>query len=248
MENQILRNYGVKFKYFKEDNEFTQIHFAVEVIYKGELQNGSHYFSINKKKIFIDNKAPDLIIEQLAEKAGSCLYPMEILTSPEGPFQEIVNYEAIKKRWDAQKIELENYYVGEISDKIIKKLNGMYSSKQRLELAIKEDLFLKLFFMPIYRKHINRIAEYAVDVAFIPSFRPREYQIVQEVSPFLTKSKKQQIHLKGVHDFGAGKTSLEFNYKINNETKSIFSIVGKIDLEAENNTTKQIYVEIYQLE
>ena len=35
---------------------------------------------------------PDLIIEQLAEKAGSCFYPMEIVTSAEGPLEEIINF------------------------------------------------------------------------------------------------------------------------------------------------------------
>lgn len=248
MENYVLRRYGVIFKYYKEEADFTQIHFEVEVTYKGQSQSGNYHFIINRKKVFIDQMAPDLIIEQLAEKAGSCLYPMEIITSQEGPFQEIANYEEIKKRWDDKKIELEHYYVGEISKNIIERVNVMYSSKMALENAVREDLFLKLFFMPIYRKHVNLKADYQIACSFIPFASPTNFRILQEVSPFLTRSKKQIINLKGVGTgFSREQPNFELNYKLSNETKSVFSIVGEIDVAMQDETTRQINIEIYEL-
>lgn len=247
MKNYVSRNYGVIFKYFKNETEFTRVHFKVEVVYKGMSQYGKHHFSIDKKQVFIDHSAPDLIIEQLAEKAGSCFYPMEIVTSAEGPLEEIINFEEIKKRWDLKKEELEKYYVGEIAEKIINKANRIYSSKRNIEHAIKEDLFLKLFFMPIYRKHNNQIAEYDIDISFVPFTSPKKYSIVQEVNRFLTKSGKQQINLKSNNDSDKIQPEIDLNYKVNNETKSIFSIIGKVNLEAKSST-KGIDIEMYQLE
>lgn len=142
MENYILRNYGVVFKYFKNEDDFTQIHFKTEVTYKGELNDGNHYFVINKKEIFINGMAPDLLVEQMAESAGSCLYPMEIVTNSQGPFEEIANYEEIKKRWDLKKIEFQNYYEGEIAEKIIKKLDIIIRAKLNLKLRLKTICFL----------------------------------------------------------------------------------------------------------
>lgn len=248
MENQILRNYGVVFKYFKNEEDFTQIHFAVAISYKGQSQNGKHYFIIDRKKVFINEVAPDLVMEQLADKAGSCLYPMEISTSDEGPFEEIINYEEIKKRWDSKKQELENYYKGEIAEKIIANLDRVYSSKNKMEMAMNDDLFLTLFFMPIYRKHTNRMAQYQKEIAFIPFERPISYEIIQEVDQFLTVSKKQLIALKGfTSDLEANLPELRLDYKINNETKSLFSIIGSVDLARERSTNQKIEIEIYQL-
>jgi hypothetical protein len=248
MENFIIRNYGVVFKYYKEE-EFTQLHFTMEVSYKGELRDGSHYFIINRKKIFINETAPDLVIEKLAESAGSCLYPMEIITNQEGPFQEIKNYEAIKKRWNEKKIAIQDYYKGEIAEKIIANLDAVYSSKQKMEIAMNDDLFITLFFMPIYRKHINRIADYKKEIAFIPFNQPISYEIIQEVDKFLTESKKQMITIKGHSDKSLrGEPELQLDYKINNETKSLFSIVGSVNLEKEKGNTQKIEIEMYQLD
>ena len=249
MNNDLIRKYGVIFKYLKKDGQATQVHFTVDVGYKGELRDGSHLFFIDRKKVFINQKAPDLIIEQLAEKAGSCLYPMDILTSPEGPFQEIVNYEEIKKRWDDKKIELEQYYVGEIAEKIIANLDIAYSSKHKMERAMQDDLFLLLFFMPIYRRHVDRKAAYDIELAFVPFNMPIKYHISQEVEQFLTTSQKQLIHINGYSDMTVlAEPDFQLHYKIDNETKSIFSIVGEVSLVKEKDKTQKIEIELYQLD
>lgn len=249
MENQILRNYGVIFKYFKDTDDFTQVHFIVEANYRGESREGSHYFSINRKKVFINETVPDLVIEQLAEKAGSCLYPMEISTTKEGSFHEIMNYGDIKKRWDDKKIELQNYYTGEIAEEIINSLDAIYSNKSKIEDAMKDDLFLTLFFMPIYRKHVDRIAEYKKEIAFVPFDRPITYSIVQEVDKFLTTSKKQSIVINGYSDeIAQEEATLHLIYRIDNETKSVFSIIGSVNLEKEKSKTQKIDIELYQLD
>lgn len=248
MENQVLRKYGVIFKYYKSEDEFTQIHFEVDVTYKGQSQWGNYHFIINRKKVFINQIAPDLIIEQLAEKAGLCLYPMEIITDREGPFQEIANYEEIKERWEVKKVELQQYYVGEISEKIIANLDVAYSSKNKIEMAMNDDLFFTLYFMPIYRKHVNRIAKYKKEIAFVPFENSIYYNVIQEVNEFLTESKKQFISLRGFSETSIStEPELLLNYKINNETKSIFSIVGSVNLEKRNNKTQKIEIEMYQL-
>lgn len=245
----MTRNYGVIFKYFKNETDFTQIHFEVEVAYKGQSQMGQYHFYLNRKKVFINQTAPDLTIEQLAEKAGSCLYPMEIATSIEGPFEEITNYEEIKKRWKAKKNELQDYYKGEIAEKIISDLDAIYSNKSRVEMAMNDDLFLTLFFMPIYTRYADRIAEYQKEIAFIPFKIPINYNVIQEVDKFLTESKKQLITIKG---FSEGLISdipdLLLEYKINNETKSVFSIVGSVNLLREKSKTQKIEIEMYQLD
>lgn len=248
MENLILRKYGIQFKYYKNETDFTQIHFEVDVIYQGKSQFGNYHFMINRKKVYINELASDLIIEQLAEKAGACLYPMEIITSAEGPFQEITNYEEIKKRWDIKKIELQNYYEGEIAESIISNLDVVYSNKSKIETAMNDDLFLTFYFMPIYRKHEKRIAKYKKEIAFMTFKQPFYYDIIQEVEEFLSESKKQVIRISGFSEQSNGsEPDLEFEYKINNETKSIFSIVGSVNLPKEKSKTQKIEIEMYQL-
>lgn len=248
MENYILRNYGVIFKYFKNEIDFTQIHFEVDIFYKGQSPSGNYHFIIDRKKVYINETAPELILEQLAEKAGSCLYPMEIATSPEGPFEEIINYEEIKKRWNTKKIELQDYYKGALTEKIIANIDAVYSSKNKMEMALNDDLFLTLFFMPIYRKHVDRIAEYKKEIAFVPFKQALQYNIIQEVDKFLTESKKQLISIKGFSEESvSNEPELVVDYKINNETKSIFSIVGSVNLQKEKNKTQKIEIEMYQL-
>lgn len=244
----MTRNYGVIFKYFKSDTAFTQIHFEVEVAYKGQSQYGKHHFIINRKKIFVNESAPDVIIEQLAEKAGSCLYPMEIATSHEGPFEEIVNYEEIKKRWDSTKNDLQDYYKGKIAEKIIDNIDSMYLSREKLDNAIGKDLFLTLFFMPIYRRHINRIAEYEKRITFLPIRRSVSYTILQEVEQYLTATKKQVIRLVGKSDeVVLSEPELQLDYKIDNETKSIYSVKGSINIQQLRNKIQKVEIQMFQL-
>lgn len=243
-----MRNYGVIFKYFKSDNDFTQIHFETEVTYIGQSENGKHYFRINRKKVFINESAPDLTVEQLAEKAGSCLYPMNISTNNEGPFEEIENFEEINKRWNSKKIELQNYYKGKIAERIIENLDKVYSSKEKLDQIIKKDLFLTLFFMPIYRKHNNRIANYEKRIAFLPIQKSVSYTIVQEVEKYLTDTKKQVIRLLGKSDEEILlEPDLQLDYKIDNETKSIYSIKGSINVQRLKNKIQKVEIQLFQL-
>lgn len=242
------RNYGVIFKYYKNDTDYTQLHFEVEVVYKGQSQFGKHIFSIDKKKIFIDEKAPDLILEQFAEKAGSCLYPMDIITSDEGPFEEILNYEDVKSRWNSAKKDLEDYYKGKIAEDMIANIDEMYLNQEKLNSTVSKDLFLTLFFMPIYRKHTNRIAEYEKKITFLSVKKTVDYSILQQVDEYLTATKKQVIRLAGNSEKAkSSQPELEFDYKIDNETKSIYSIKGTIDLKQLRSSIQKIEVQMYLL-
>jgi hypothetical protein len=74
----------------------------------------SHYnncvFEINRKQVFIDQQAPDLKIEQIAEACAHAIFPIQLKVNQEGNIVKIENHEAIKNRWVPIKNRLLKYY------------------------------------------------------------------------------------------------------------------------------------------
>ena len=102
--------------------------------------------------------------------------------------------------------------------------------------------------MPIYRKHIDRLANYEIEIVFIPFEEPISFQIIQEAKPYLSRLNKQLLSLKGYCDQAINShPELELDYKIDNETKSLSSIMGSVDLKIAKDSVNKIEIEIIQL-
>jgi hypothetical protein len=136
------RNYGFIYQNFENEELISTIHYETEIICD---ENDYNYaiFEINRKQIFIDNQAPDLKIEQIANSCAQAIFPIRVKTSEKGEIAQIVNHEAIKQRWTPIKEKLLNYYQGDIVQEIILKTEMVLLNQKQLQKSIeKTDFFI----------------------------------------------------------------------------------------------------------
>ena len=80
------KEYGVIQTSYDNEAKSKRISFLMEI---GKID--VFKYSINRKNIYINHHAPDLVLEKMAEKAGSIFFPLEVETLPNGnPCQALV--------------------------------------------------------------------------------------------------------------------------------------------------------------
>ncbi|MGY0040475.1 hypothetical protein [Pedobacter sp. NJ-S-72] len=127
-----------------------QVHYEIEVSWIRELNEASFLFELDKKQVYINNKAPDKIVDKLAEEMGKILYPLQIVTNKYGFLTGIANIGVVRERWLVQKKSIVQRYEGKISDDAIAAMDSSLSDLGGLIETIKKDWFIALLFSGIY--------------------------------------------------------------------------------------------------
>jgi hypothetical protein len=91
------RIYGFECETFENEVLKNRIHYEIEIRC---IQNEVNIciFEITRKQIYINNQAPDLMIEQIADKAAQTIFPIHLKLTESGEIDAIKNMDAIKKR------------------------------------------------------------------------------------------------------------------------------------------------------
>lgn len=260
------KTYGYTFENYEGDLLKSKIHYEVDVVYKKNDFNFK-IIEINRRQVYINQKMPDVAVEQLLDKIAQNIFPIALEISNTGEIKGIVNHSEIKKRWTANKEELTHYYKKEQSDTIIKKADQYFNNEKVLLKMLSKNWFFNLFFKPIYGNYPEKKEiQYTAKVPFL-SKRLLEYEITQTLKKFYTKSGKLIINHIGkvlenrtINEVLQNKTVLEkdrpniqimqsegnVQYKLNSSDNSIFSIIGTFSTKMNNEKTNKIQVEIYQ--
>src|SRR6218665_3899461 len=98
------KEYGIIQTTYENGKQKNRISFLTEV-----KKYDVSLFSIKRKSIYINHKAPDLTMEQIAEKAGSIFFPLEVETLANGNLKQICNMKEIKERWKMLRPEMLKY-------------------------------------------------------------------------------------------------------------------------------------------
>src|SRR6187402_772406 len=105
------RVYGFTCQNFENEELTSTVHYKIDVECIESYYNNC-VFEINRKQIFIDEQAPDLKIEQIAEACAQAIFPIQVKVNQAGNIVKIENHDAIKKRWGPIKERLLKYYQG----------------------------------------------------------------------------------------------------------------------------------------
>lgn len=280
MSRQALSTFSPK-DFFEKNRLFQKEYGVIQAIWENEVKRkkisflidvkrtDSRLYSINRKKIYINDKAPDLVAEHLAEKAGSIFFPLELEILKSGNLKEITNIEEIRKRWKILRPEMENYYKGAIADRILGKVNQELANKNKIQNQILGSLFYRLYFLPFRDYATEPEKEFDLYLPLFPFKKKVQYKVKSEVKPNLSETGKLNLHIKGKladsRTWSAmmkGKMPLQIDtedqvmkctgsidalYKFNREDGSLASLESNITLKSENNKNiKTITVEIYQ--
>lgn len=261
--------------YYKENNQvINKVHFTSQI----EFIKKNNDFSIVEyqiNQVYVNNKEPEMVIEQLADETSKALYPIVMSLNNNGEIHEILNIEAIQKRWKMLKPSILEYYKGgDVTTKLLSSFERSIQSASLLKRNLAEHPFYAIYFAPIYQN-------YSPDLSFTNN--DFELQTFQSIDEFQSATSKILVRRKGVlkskvnfdenlqskdkledHTsqntkinlekavFQVGKleegihNNMDFQYKLHHNNNSIFSIVGFINTRKNSKTIFTIEFETYE--
>ncbi|WP_269235032.1 hypothetical protein [Flavobacterium flavigenum] len=275
-ENGFKQEYGTIILYKQNNQLINKVHFISQI----EFLKKYNDFSIVKyqiNQVYINNKEPEMVIEQLADKTSKILYPIVMSMNKNGEIHEILNIEEIQKRWKILKPSILEYYKGgEIITKLLSSFERSIQSASRLKRNLAEHPFYTIYFAPIYQN-------YSPDLSFTNN--DSELETFQSIDEFQSVTSKILVRRKGIvrskvnfdenlqlqnklhsdtsqnteinlqkEEFQIGKleekihNNMDFQYKLNHTNNSIFSIVGFINTRKNSKTISTIEFETYERE
>ncbi|KUJ59739.1 hypothetical protein AR687_21275 [Flavobacteriaceae bacterium CRH] len=273
-ENGLKQEYGTIILYKENNQLINKIHFTSQIKFIKKYNDFSIVeYHINQ--VYINNKEPEMVIEQLADKTSKALYPIVLSLNSNGEIHEILNIEAIQERWQILKPSILEYYQGgDVITKLLSSFERSIQSASLLKRNLTEHPFYTTYFAPIYQN-------YSPDLSFTNNdFEVETFQSIDEfqsaTSKILVRRKgvvkskvnfDENLHSQnGMHDYNLQKIQLnlekvvfqsgkldegidgnmDFQYKLNNSYNTIFCIAGFINTRKDTKTISTIEFETYE--
>ncbi|AZA53420.1 hypothetical protein [Chryseobacterium sp. G0201] len=254
------KEYGIVQTLFEDDFEKSKITFVTEIERLEPFE-----YSIRRKNILINDKAPDLVIEQISEKIGNIFFPLEVETLENGNLKHISNLDEIRKRWKSLKPKLVEYYKGKLAQGLIKNIEDELESKNIIQNRILNSFFYRLYFLPFrdYIKEEN--TDFDLYLPVFPFKNKVKYNI-QIIDSNLSEEGKVMMKISGkcidprsfeqiINNRKIAESDeenfigkVELTYQFNKEDGSIFSIHAEISLQSKDEKkVRLINFELYQL-
>jgi hypothetical protein len=263
------RAYGFTCQHFENDTLISSIHYQADVQCIQSSDN-SFFFEVNRKQVYVDNVAPDLKIEQIADACSQAIFPVRIKVGPEGNMIDIVNHNDIKARWFPIKERLSKYYTGNLVQEILLRMEATLVDKILLKEAIGEMWFFHLYFKPLYTRYKQNEPQH--DIWESPAFGNQTiaYGIQQTIGEYYSATDKILVNIQGNSvdersieevvsrcNYPKSKmagmkakpleSQMQVQYKLYGEDRSIFSVIGTYKTTITEKKHKTTQVEIYHL-
>lgn len=220
------KKYGIMMKFPLTS---LQMHYTVLV---KRLPGGTVEF--HKEKTWVNNQEIEKQIEQLAEKASQALYPLQTAQNNDGSFAGIKNGKEIISRWESDvRPKLDQYYKGEVAEKIIKKVDRSFQQLEKNSSFMQKNAFFNLYFQPVYRFYSGFSAKQKFSFYFPKADILADYDAEFTLDKEYTRSNKIAMRIEGeeAEDFfnrNRKKGKVDLLYKFHREKNEIFSVTGTI--------------------
>lgn len=207
---------------------------------------------MTKDKTYVNNQKIEQTIEQLFEKANNTLYPLQILTERNGTLSKIVNADEVAERWKKETFpKLKDYYQSETTDKILQQFDDTFCNLNKKRQFLERNMFYKLFFLPIYQTYGGFKKESLLQIYHADIAKQINYKMQYTLQKKFTRGNKIALKITGVEDgnlFNENreKGKVELLYKLDKETKVIYSIAGFISY-FENDKKHNVDFQLYEL-
>lgn len=124
------------------------------------VKSGNLIYRINRvSPVYINDKAPDSLAEELAAQINTVIYPLEVETDAKGTTASLSNHAQILSRWAHLKPDLLEYYEGEDMRKYIELSEQALQKADFLLERLQQDWFLNTFFSPICGNYHSSIVK-----------------------------------------------------------------------------------------
>jgi len=251
------KRYGIIQKTFINGKEKLKIH------YETEIKKNNNKIEIKRNFVYLNNQRPDLIVEQMADKIGNTMYPLELELNDDGSIKGINNQQAILDRWLMLKPELEDYYKGKEAEQLFQKVGRNIRSRSKFLHKIKDSLFYVIYFFPLYET-FNEDKKYIfhIHLPLEENSGKMPFEITLSLDEEISKTNKILVRAEGksidnrLYDIHISRNendnqhttegSFDFTYKLNSKDNSIFAIYGEMRLKSQK-LDRKIAFECYEL-
>jgi hypothetical protein len=247
MTADFRRVYGVVLKF----NNATKIHFEIIIRSLPQQEDNLHVFEIDRQQVYVNDKAPDLLIDKLADDLGKILYPLKVVVNTEGFVIAISNLKDIQQRFEKEKEALHQYYIGEIATAALNKTERIIANEKLLLDSLKNDWFLAVYFSGIYGLKAFDFRIWSTLKLPVFPYKPLTvFKIKREITEQHTEDKSLTIVCSGeVERFDSNENVGEvlLKYDLYHKDFSINAITGYVSLTTEMQPEKRIDIEIFHL-
>ncbi|MBS0026513.1 hypothetical protein ACTJJ0_02835 [Chitinophaga sp. 22321] len=264
------RSYGVTYA-IETAGSLQTISYEITVCCTRKYNGSQFLFEINKGQVYIDNEAPEKMIDKLAETCGKVLYPLQVAVNEDGQFTAVANQPQIAAAWEAAKPGVLQYYTGVVTADIVAYMDLAVSSAAHIYQSLCRDWFMALYFSNIYQPGSD-IMERSIAAALpvMPYGTPVTFKVSQKPVQHNTDSGCLILQQKGSCDdprsledllqdkdiplsqqlYGIHtplKGSLDLTYKLYHKDFSINAIIGECRLSLDAGQEKKINISLYHL-
>jgi hypothetical protein len=264
------RKFGYRYQDFENEKLIKEVHYEVDINCTNRHSYNDFVFEINRKQVYVNNKEPDLLVEQMLEKSAKAIFPIRIIPAEDGTLSEIDNHDEIVQRWRSLKEHLGSYYYSDIAYKILNKVQKLILNKQELEKSLNQDWFFHLYFSPLYIDYPLEKSQIYKWKSPVFGNQSIDYSVNHTIEEYYTATDKIIINAKGKSsdersigevlqgiDYPKAKlqgiayktleSEMEVQYKLYAEDRSIFSIISTYKTKINDTKNKTQKISLYHL-
>ncbi|WP_131701378.1 hypothetical protein [Chryseobacterium sp. FH2] len=179
---------------------------------------------INRSNLLINDEKPDeTLVGNLIYYASQAIFPLRLAVNSYGYPKSICNHSEILERWKSFIPGFKAYYEAGKTIVLLNRIGRIYKNPDNLFTSIRNDLFLSLFFFPVYGDYgIGRALTIDYEFSFI-SGQKIKYSLDLEILNEYTENGKIKILVSGKS--GLLESDIVSGYFLLNKDRSIHAII-----------------------
>ncbi|MFV0484293.1 MAG: hypothetical protein ACK5MG_09400, partial [Bacteroidales bacterium] len=246
-------DYGVVI-HVGDDNTTTRINYTVSIKCVKEFEY-IYTLVLDKRQTYVNNAEPDLMVESLADVLGRSLFPIKVKIGREGWINRITNHDTIRERWYEEEVKIRKYFKSDIAKHYIDKTGRAYQDNRSINRALSREFFFALYFSGLYGKYFDSMEiDNTLRLPLFPFVKGIRFEVKQSLIPYLNINNNVLMLQQGevgdprtIEDIRQGKDfhyyesaslngNVDIEYEFCRHTHVIKSIVGEVNLSAEDKT------------
>lgn len=156
--------YGVKIKWL-HNGEIETLHQQI-TMHCTQMHNEKAVWKINKQQFLINEEESENPIYELSIACAEQLYTIQLLVNKLGQLDNILHIEDIQQRFAVAKPTLLRDFDGSITEQYINQIEETICNQKYLLNQLTTDIWLSLFFVPIYTQYDSETFKANIQVPF----------------------------------------------------------------------------------
>lgn len=177
--DQLDRIYTVTLGHGVAGVEPEPVQYNISVKYLEPLPGG-FLLELDRSSARIGNAAAEeRRMYELAQQCGNALYPLQLAITKTGRIADIYNHQQLLDRWEKTARYLRRYHVSDIALDYISQTERTLHNKEQLLGTLSRDLFLSVYFAPLYANDLDGIYPQRIDYPLIAFRKPVVFHVKQ---------------------------------------------------------------------